>query len=182
VSGDIAVRHASINLSAEWRDVPLYEGRYRVSDEGQVVAVGRTYTDAWGRTVRRRARLLRPSVEGGYLRVCLHNGESQRSWRVHRLVMLAFAGPAPTDKPEVCHNNGDPSDNRFSNLRWGSHADNMQDKHRHGTEYWSKRTHCPQGHAYDEANTWINPRGARVCRACLASKARQRRARMRGAA
>ena len=25
---------------------------------------------------------------------------------------------------------------------------------------------CPSGHPYDEANTYINPRGARECRAC----------------
>jgi uncharacterized protein YlaI len=28
------------------------------------------------------------------------------------------------------------------------------------------RTHCPQGHAYDEANTYITPRGGRVCKEC----------------
>lgn len=28
------------------------------------------------------------------------------------------------------------------------------------------KTHCPQGHAYDEKNTHINRAGSRVCRAC----------------
>jgi hypothetical protein len=27
-------------------------------------------------------------------------------------------------------------------------------------------THCPHGHAYDEMNTYINHRGARICRTC----------------
>lgn len=27
-------------------------------------------------------------------------------------------------------------------------------------------THCPRGHAYDEGNTYINPRGVKICRAC----------------
>lgn len=27
-------------------------------------------------------------------------------------------------------------------------------------------THCPNGHVYDAANTYLNPRGSRVCRAC----------------
>lgn len=29
-----------------------------------------------------------------------------------------------------------------------------------------ERTHCPQGHLYDDENTRRNSRGARVCRAC----------------
>lgn len=29
-------------------------------------------------------------------------------------------------------------------------------------------THCPRGHAYDEANTYINAKGKRICRACSA--------------
>lgn len=30
----------------------------------------------------------------------------------------------------------------------------------------SKKSHCPQGHAYDEANTYVSPLGLRSCRAC----------------
>lgn len=37
------------------------------------------------------------------------------------------------------------------------------------------KTHCPQGHAYDEANTRINPGGGRECRACGRDKQRRRR-------
>lgn len=29
-------------------------------------------------------------------------------------------------------------------------------------------THCPQGHPYDASNTYIDPKGARRCRACSA--------------
>lgn len=28
------------------------------------------------------------------------------------------------------------------------------------------KTHCPQGHPYDEENTYVTPRGLRSCRAC----------------
>lgn len=32
----------------------------------------------------------------------------------------------------------------------------------------ARKTHCPQGHEYDETNTYINPaNGGRVCRACV---------------
>lgn len=38
-------------------------------------------------------------------------------------------------------------------------------------------THCPQGHAYDEPNTYYYPRGGRLCRACHRDQERIRRAR-----
>lgn len=31
-------------------------------------------------------------------------------------------------------------------------------------------THCPQGHAYDEANTYVNAKGHRKCRACATAR------------
>ncbi len=34
---------------------------------------------------------------------------------------------------EGCHNNGNPADNRLSNLRWDTPANNCADKRRHGT-------------------------------------------------
>lgn len=39
----------------------------------------------------------------------------------------------------------------------------------------ARKTHCPQGHEYDEANTYINPSsGYRLCRACQREYARAR--------
>jgi len=34
------------------------------------------------------------------------------------------------------------------------------------------KTHCPKGHAYDEANTSINRAGSRVCRECKNQRSR----------
>lgn len=39
---------------------------------------------------------------------------------------------------------------------------------------WAAKTHCPQGHPYDEANTYVNPQGGRMCRACRAERSRRR--------
>ena len=38
----------------------------------------------------------------------------------------------------------------------------------------ARKTHCPQGHPYDEANTYRDRKG-RKCRACDAARSRQRR-------
>jgi hypothetical protein len=32
------------------------------------------------------------------------------------------------------------------------------------------KTHCPQGHPYDEANTYRPPNGSRYCRTCIAAQ------------
>lgn len=47
----------------------------------------------------------------------------------------------------------------------------------------AKATECVNGHPFDEANTYRNPRtGHRACRACRNRVARDRRARLKGAA
>lgn len=35
------------------------------------------------------------------------------------------------------------------------------------------KTHCPARHAYDWANTYISPRGSRICRTCARERDRQ---------
>jgi hypothetical protein len=32
---------------------------------------------------------------------------------------------------------------------------------------YASRTHCPKGHPFDEANTYVRSTGARRCRACM---------------
>jgi hypothetical protein len=40
---------------------------------------------------------------------------------------------------EACHENGVRDDDRLSNLRWDTHANNEQDKHGHGTYQWGEQ-------------------------------------------
>jgi hypothetical protein len=40
-------------------------------------------------------------------------------------------------------------------------------------EYWSGKTHCPRGHAYDAENTYVGPDGRRRCRICGKEKTRE---------
>ncbi len=44
----------------------------------------------------------------------------------------------------------------------------------------AQKTHCPQGHAYDEANTYISGRGIRGCRACNRAAVSRYKSRRRG--
>jgi hypothetical protein len=68
-----------------------------------------------------------------YFTVHIRNrGKKAGNVRVHRFVLEAFVGPRPPGM-QGCHNNGNSLDNRLANLRWGTHADNVADRMRHGT-------------------------------------------------
>jgi hypothetical protein len=52
--------------------------------------------------------------------------------KIHQLVAIHFLPPPGPLDTCVRHLNDDPTDNRVSNLAWGTHADNMRDKVRNG--------------------------------------------------
>lgn len=149
----------------QWRPIPGYEGAYEVSSLGRVRSLDRV-TD---RGRRWKGRVMRPAaLKSGYLIVSLWREGKQTTPLVHRLVLAAFVGPAP-EGCEALHANGINSDNRIANLSWGTHSENQLDQVAHGTHTKASKTHCPSGHPYDEANTYVYPNGRhRACRRCRA--------------
>jgi len=107
---------------------------YRVGDDGSIwsrVALGgsKTPTVVW--------RRLKGARQGsGHLGVIL--GRGGRRDFVHRLVLEAFVGPCPGGM-ECRHLDGDPTNNRLDNLRWGTRKENMEDMVRHGTSCKGER-------------------------------------------
>ena len=59
------------------------------------------------------------------------NGKRKHNY-VAALVAEAFI-PNPNNYPEVCHKDGNPHNNHVSNLKWGTHKENMKDARLHGT-------------------------------------------------
>lgn len=91
-----------------------------------------------------------------------------RHWHVHRLVYTLLAGPIPdgltidhvkdrgcTSKPCCWPPHLEPVTSQVNTLR----GDTITARN-------AAKTRCPQGHAYDEANTYRQPNGGRGCRAC----------------
>lgn len=118
-----------------WRDVPGYEGYYRVSDLGRVKSLGRWIlgrgkTKRWN---RERICSSKVSKRNPYPTVVLRkNGEGKKE-RFHILVLLAFVGPKPLGKRGL-HWDDNKENNKLSNLRWGSQKENMMDKCRNGND------------------------------------------------
>lgn len=84
--------------------------------------------------------------------------------RAHRLSWELKNGPIPAGMI-VCHKCDNPPCINPDHLFIGTHRDNAADRFAKGRDWQSQRTHCPYGHAYDEANTKIFD-GRRMCRAC----------------
>lgn len=105
-----------------WKPVVGYEGSYEVSDSGDVRSLDREIVTSTGLVKHLRGRQLKPGLSDGYPSVSL----GSVSVRVHRLVAAAFIGPRPPGQG-VCHQNDIKTDNRCSNLRYGSQSENSQD-------------------------------------------------------
>ena len=123
-----------------WKDVPRYEGRYQVSNTGLVKSLPRLVDGRArsGTEFQRRVpeRILKPGqyCKAGHVSVVLGHGEN--GIPVHQLVASAFMGPTP-EGMEILHNNGNPKDNRLSNLRFGTRTENILDVYRQGKK-WRK--------------------------------------------
>jgi hypothetical protein len=73
----------------------------------------------------------------GHLHVVLFKNKIKKYFLVHRLVLETFIGPCPPGM-ECRHLDGNPTNNKLNNLRWGTHKENIQDSIKHGTNYISK--------------------------------------------
>lgn len=154
-------------MSEQWLPAVGFERWYEVSDMGRVRRSG-------AGPGARVGHILTPTVgEYGHLDVILHCDGDRIHRKVHALVLEAFIGPRPHGL-EGCHNDGDASNNRASNLRWDTRSENALDSVRHGTDPQAARTHCPQHHPYNTENTYVIPSrpAARYCRACNIARAR----------
>lgn len=151
-----------------WKPIPGYEGCYEVSDQGRVRSLGRTIFYRDGRTKTIRERILKPNNTGkGYKNVSLWKDHKVQVKLIHALVTEAFIGPRP-EGLEVCHNNGNPGDNRLENLRYDTRSANALDRTKHGNNHCRNRTHCPRGHALQQPNLVPSraKQGHRKCLAC----------------
>jgi hypothetical protein len=120
----------------EWRAARDFVGSYEVSTLGRVRSVDRVilvrHRSGTMTARRRRGQIIKPALNpDGYLYVRL--GRS-RNCRVNVLVARAFLESQPPGT-EVLHGPGGKTDNRVSNLRYGTHAENQgPDRLRDGTD------------------------------------------------
>lgn len=113
-----------------WQPIPGHS-YYQASTEGRIRRAAGTPRASAPRLLTPRIRKFRPGLIA-YRDVSLCNNGTAKSETVHKLVALAFLGPRPSPAHEVAHADGDPGNNRSSNLRWATNAENKEDYKRHG--------------------------------------------------
>lgn len=117
----------------EIRHCPGHPG-YAIGDDGTPWTCWKIwgYGQGFGTTsiISSEWKRLRPGMDGrtGHLSVSLKG----KNYKVHRLVLEAFVGPCP-EGMEACHDpDPTPANCTLTNLRWDTHANNMEDARRHG--------------------------------------------------
>ena len=85
-------------------------------------------------------------------------------------------GPWPAER-YACHTCDNPRCVNPQHIWPGTAEENQRDAVAKKRHHCARKTHCVHGHAFSEANTYINPRGDRMCRTCLVASQRSVRAR-----
>lgn len=146
-----------------WKPVLGYEGLYEVSNLGAVRSLPRR-----GRKVEGILVLAQTVSRAGYFVVSLSRNGVVSQETVHSLVLEAFVSPRP-DGLVARHGPLGALVNSVSNLSWGTHQENMQDKIRDGVHHEANKTRCIRGHLLQAPNLLNHngPANHRKCRACV---------------
>lgn len=94
-----------------WKDLPNYEGIYKVSNLGRVKSMPRDAV--------LNERILNGSDCGrGYIKVSLHKNGKRKDFKVHKLIAIAFLGHIPCGMNQVIdHIDENKKNNRVDNLQ-----------------------------------------------------------------
>lgn len=108
-------------MPEEWAEIKGYEGRYQVSTFGNIRSLNYANTG-------RAQNLKLGNHKQGYLEAHLSKNGGEKTFKVHRLVAMAFI-PNPRECKEVNHIDENPRNNFVENLEWVTRSENVN----HGT-------------------------------------------------
>jgi len=105
-----------MGIVEEWRSIPEYEGIYEASTLGRIKSIPRHGT---------KGGILRRDINSsdGYASVDLYKDGIRSRQKVHRLILFAFIDVK--NDLQCNHKNGDKLDNRFCNLEYMTHQENV---------------------------------------------------------
>lgn len=92
-----------------WKDIPGYEGLYKISNFGDVLSLKRPGA---------KEKLLKGEIDQyGYIRIVLSKNGKTKKYKAHRLVLMAFNN-TDDSKLQVNHIDGNKKNNFIGNLEW----------------------------------------------------------------
>ena len=130
-----------------WKDIEGYEGKYQVSNYGNVRSL--MYHNAKG---IKRISLLKPATDNrGYFRCALSKNNILKTYKVHRLVAQAFI-PNPNNYPQINHLDGNKKNNNAENLEWCTNSVNQIHAYSHNLNQGSRGKGTIIGVTYPNGN------------------------------
>lgn len=129
-----------------WKDINDYIGLYRISNFGRVKSLKRHVVHNYSGFKTLKERILSAKADSnGYCVVVLCRDGNKKTFKVHRLVSVAFI-PNPQNKPQVNHKNGIKDYNYFENLEWCDRSENVNHAIKMGFLTYKKgKDHCNYG-------------------------------------
>lgn len=113
----------------QWRDIPEYEGYYQVSDLGRVKRLYREdIIHNYGGLKIVPEKILKPYIDTrkyNGVRVTLCRAGLIKRFILARLVATVFI-PNDSNLPLVEHLDDNPTNNKVTNLKWGTHSSNAK--------------------------------------------------------
>ena len=103
----------SMNLD-EFKDIHEWEGKYKINENGDVYSV---------KCEKIRARRIGTT---GYNEIILTKNYKQKSYKLHRLLMITFCPVENMENLVVNHIDGNPLNNDLTNLEWCTISENTQ--------------------------------------------------------
>lgn len=112
-------------MTEQWKDITGYEGRYQISELGQVKSLARWVDHSINGKQFWPERIMKQRLNRGYLVVNLGKNSKKFTAKVHRLVAEAFI-ENPDNLPEVNHLDGNKANPAKTNLEWSTGSGNSQ--------------------------------------------------------
>lgn len=119
-------RHYGVGLSkfVSMKDIPGFERRYAATEDGRIWSYPKKWKTGKGKvTIQHEGKWLRQFGDR-YLEVYLTKEGIGRTYKVHRLIALAFLDKMP-NKTYVDHIDRNSKNNRAENLRWVNGTENI---------------------------------------------------------